>query len=489
MKNKKIIISCLTLIVFSVAMLMWVKASSNAASYYPLESYPDNGFSYFYKMKKDSVDVLFLGSSVGVNGFNTQEFYDQYGIRSYNLCSVQQPIPLSYCWLKEAVKYQHPKLVVLDSRFLYQWHPADILNGDAGAYHVALDKMRLSKDKIKSVTELSEIDPTIEPADFLFTVRHKHEIWKNLREKNIYFDAADSFNLKGYAPGDDVADSYDPFVPSNETDRKDFDPIMQSYMDKIVDLCNEKGIKLVLVTMIGNDMNDAMNNSLNEYANNHGIDHINLCNYEHFYAMAPDYPRESVTVHSNLGGSAAIARYFGKILQEQYDVPSVQDDQWEQSKAYYDILKENEALREITDTDEYLQTIANKRYAVFISSRLDANYGMNDSLRADLSGLGLATSWDENMDGQGYMAAITDEGIMEKVGVGITTSGVFRKGKSMFFMKVPTLDYESSCQIQIDRENYSLNRGGLNIVVYDMELNTVVDRVNIASWGDCSLSR
>ena len=47
-------------------------------------------FAGFYDLDKDSVDVLFLGSSHGVTSFCPQEVYNQYGITSYNLSSDQQ---------------------------------------------------------------------------------------------------------------------------------------------------------------------------------------------------------------------------------------------------------------------------------------------------------------------------------------------------------------------------------------------------------------
>ena len=53
-------------------------------------------FAGFYDLDKDSVDVLFLGSSHGVTSFCPQEVYNQYGITSYNLSSDQQGLCLLY---------------------------------------------------------------------------------------------------------------------------------------------------------------------------------------------------------------------------------------------------------------------------------------------------------------------------------------------------------------------------------------------------------
>ena len=73
----------------------------------------------FYKMKKNTIDVLFLGSSHTASGFNPQDLYNEYGIRGYNLGSNSQNLWVSYYWLREALQYQSPKVVVLDCYMLF----------------------------------------------------------------------------------------------------------------------------------------------------------------------------------------------------------------------------------------------------------------------------------------------------------------------------------------------------------------------------------
>lgn len=79
------------------------------------DSWPTTStYQGFYQMEKDSVDVLFLGSSCAAAGLNPQEFYDSYGIRSYNLGCEGQSLLTSYYWLEEALRFQSPKVVVLE---------------------------------------------------------------------------------------------------------------------------------------------------------------------------------------------------------------------------------------------------------------------------------------------------------------------------------------------------------------------------------------
>ena len=90
--------------------------------YYYMETWPTtNTYKDFYKLKRDSADVLFFGSSHTVATFDPQVIYDNYGITSYNLGCEQQSLVITYYWLREALKYQSPKAVVLDTYILHQY--------------------------------------------------------------------------------------------------------------------------------------------------------------------------------------------------------------------------------------------------------------------------------------------------------------------------------------------------------------------------------
>ena len=68
----------------------------------------------FYELPKDSVDLLFVGSSHAIVNFNVGKLYDDYGITSFVFGGAMQPMWNSYYALKEALKTQKPKLIVLE---------------------------------------------------------------------------------------------------------------------------------------------------------------------------------------------------------------------------------------------------------------------------------------------------------------------------------------------------------------------------------------
>lgn len=119
--NRKVFF-CVRLIVFLLVILLVIGGLNELLKpkYYYTEIWPTtNTYLDFYKLEKNSVDVLLFGSSHAVTAFNPQVLYDNYGITSYNLgCEQQSPL-ITYYWLREALKYQTPKVVIIDT---YTFH-------------------------------------------------------------------------------------------------------------------------------------------------------------------------------------------------------------------------------------------------------------------------------------------------------------------------------------------------------------------------------
>ena len=69
-----------------------------------------------YRQPKDSVDVLAVGTSLAYAGINTNVLWEEYGIAAYDLCSAEQPFWVSYYTIREALKTQHPKVILLDAK-------------------------------------------------------------------------------------------------------------------------------------------------------------------------------------------------------------------------------------------------------------------------------------------------------------------------------------------------------------------------------------
>lgn len=452
-----------------------------------------SSYNQFYKMDKNSVDVLFFGSSVAVNAFSPQEIYNNYGIRSYNLGSEQQSIFLSYYWLKEALRFQSPKTVVLDTRFLFELHPENPINTTEGLTRKCLDPMKLSPVKAEAISALCNIDSEQSKLSYYLTNIRFHTRWESLSEYDILNREVQTAELKGYSPIESYgADTFETYTPSGDFETVATPHIvMKEYLDKMAKLCEEEEISFILVSLPGNAMNDGVNNMLSSYAKEKKVDYYNLCETKMYNSIGATLPRESMIGHENLWGSIKMSQFIGKMLNKNYNIAAVEDYQYEETRDYYKHIIKNCELPHITDINEYLHTVNDENYTVFISVSGDASAGLTDAVKQSLLSLGLNNDLSGKY-GWSYLAVISKEaGIREETGMEkIVRQGNIRKGKSIYTVSsAGELSKNSVSSIIIDWTEYSKNLRGLNIVVYDNLLMKVIDTVCFNTSGDCTAVR
>lgn len=68
----------------------------------------------FYRQTSGTVDVLNLGNSHMFTNVNPAILWDEYGITAFNLGAGLQPLWNTYFYMDEALKYQTPKVIVVD---------------------------------------------------------------------------------------------------------------------------------------------------------------------------------------------------------------------------------------------------------------------------------------------------------------------------------------------------------------------------------------
>lgn len=450
-------------------------------------------YEQFYNMKENSIDVLFLGSSVVVNAFSPQEIYNNYGIRSYNLGSEQQSIFLSYFWLKEALRFQSPKVVVLDTRFLFELHPENPVNTAEGIARKSLDPMKWSPVKREAISELCAIDKEQSELSYYLTNLRFHSRWSELSELDILSNEYKDSPLKGFGPIATYGpDTYNTFTSNGDTQSQAAThKIMQIYMDKLTYLCEENGIALVLISLPGNSMNDSINNTLTAYAKQKGVDYYNFCETKTYNAVGATLPRENIIFHGNIWGAMKMSQYVGKMLRDTYSVAAVHDNQYEKTRDYYEHIINVCELTHITDINEYLQAIDDEQYTIFIVAREEATRGLTEQAIENLRALGLQ----QDLTGKyqwSYNAVVSPEnGVSEvlKEKQQVYMTGSIRNNQSIYALLSGGYLSGTGSSIVIDGVEYCKNKRGLNFVIYDNCLMKVVDQVTFDTFGTCEAIR
>lgn len=73
------------------------------------------GMEKFYEQEEGTVDVLILGPSLAFADINTATLWSEYGISAFHLGGSIQPMWNTYYYMKEALKYQRPKVMILEA--------------------------------------------------------------------------------------------------------------------------------------------------------------------------------------------------------------------------------------------------------------------------------------------------------------------------------------------------------------------------------------
>ena len=275
-----------------------------------------------YAEPRNAVDVLILGSSHTLNGVDAVRLGELCGVNANNFAQSGQVLPQTYYALREALRTQTPKLVVVDA---YKTVQDSLIDSPATMHHTA-DNMRPGLPKLQMVYDLL---PHGERAEYLFDVILYHTRWKELTD-------ADCAPPDVSAGGTQVLHgSYQPYEGWEVLSEDVTAPpaaVEIEYLDKIVALCREKGVEVLLIsvpftTPEEDDLNrQAVLNGMAGYAAENGLPYLNLmhCTDE----MGFDFRTDMADMyHVNEAGMAKVTDYLGAYLMEHYDFSVAPDRQ------------------------------------------------------------------------------------------------------------------------------------------------------------------
>lgn len=442
----------------------------------------------FYEMEKNTVDVLFLGSSHAASSFIPQELYNNYGITSYNLGCEQQNLITSYYWLKEALRFQQPKAVVLDCHFLFPYNVEEALNSAESCTRKALDYMKWSSVKREAVKTICALDEKQSIMSYYFPNVRYHTRWKGLEENDFsYAKRAQHFELKGYAPLSYFGgqENFSPLEVNASQKEGEMVSLMQQYLEKITALCEQEGISLVLVKIPAIQQTIARYHSIEKYAKSHNILFFDFNEKSLFEEINYHFHQDNQdNEHGNLWGAQKITNYVGAVLSENLIIEKKVNASWEDTKSYYEQIQKDCELPHISDIDTYLTALKEGSYCIFIAAKDECTANLKDTTMQKLKELGLKT----DLQGKyrySYLAVITEQGIEEQIGEEkIQYSASIRNALVPFDIESAGFTCGNTSSIKLNGREYSKNYRGLNIVVYNYETLKIVDTVCFDTFSE-----
>ena len=285
---------------------------------------PQVTYGGFYEQPENSTDVIFLGTSHCYNSFSPELLYKEYGINSYNLGSSMQSTALSYYWLKEALRYQNPSIVVFEVYNMIPYgysKPEDVMwNSREPQIRQAVDYMKWSSVKLECVKELCRRDKTMNLDSFVFPIIRYHDRWEELREEDYNLRYLDGLRIhKGYKLVTEQVGNveYKALNLDNSVIIEETDFLITEYVDAIVELCVENDIKLIFVRTPYVGASETEYLQIREYARQNNIDYYDLNVEEIYTKIGYDISTDNFdTSHANFSGAAKITSFIGEIISD-----------------------------------------------------------------------------------------------------------------------------------------------------------------------------
>ena len=292
----------------------------------------------FYQEPKDSLDVLFIGTSAVAHGVSPMEIWQEYGIPSYSLAIEQQAPITSYYLLKEALKYQNLKIVVLGSSYFFE-----NINYDDRAHVLrkTLDYMPLSPLKIQEIAEIVANSEKQTFLNYLFPLSNYHTRWESLNASD-FRKVTEEYSYKGADVCYEVVPCEFPvnFMQPGDNEIIELNEIGRSYLERIIQLCKDQNTELVLIAMPRPSWSYEKNHSISEIATQFHIPFIDYNLAENREAISFDEQIDYYdSGHLNAYGAEKISAHLGSFLIDTFDLDDRRDDpnyaKWFDDLEYY----------------------------------------------------------------------------------------------------------------------------------------------------------
>lgn len=192
-----------------------------------------------YDEPENTLDVIFVGESSVYKGVSPMKIWEKYKITSYDYAASGAKLYNNYYSIKEALKYQKPKVIVLNTDQLFHDEPFK-----EGYKRLLYDATRLNINKLEAISDPVQGNTRGEQISFVFPILRYHSRWSELGEEDFIKEKGKyeyifkgQWVVKGIKAYD--GKKLDKFQNLNEDEVK--------YFEKIARYCKDNNVELLAV--------------------------------------------------------------------------------------------------------------------------------------------------------------------------------------------------------------------------------------------------
>jgi hypothetical protein len=427
----------------------------------------------FYEQEDNTVDVLILGSSHAYQSFNTGVLWEDYGLASYVLSGSAQPMWNTYYYLKEALKTQSPKLIVLEG---YMTIDEEEYSKDEYIIKNTYG-LKWTKDKIDAITISA---PQERRSEFLLEYIQYHNRYSSLSDADFLKNQGNPMYeaWKGFSGNMSINVSENPDTSGVEK-REALSDKTELYYRKTIELAQEQDIPILVVISpyAGITKKDAAYfNAAQDIAGEYDVPFVN-CNL--FYQdLGIDFVTDAAdSSHLNSTGNVKFSTFVGEYIAEHYDIPDRRGDtryqSWQDDADYIQELTQNQKLTQADDINSFAEEMQDAHYLYFVSVDGYCTTG-DENIAVLLDALRIANHNEAGLwytDSNGvvwYCGNEQGELYLEIDGQDIGIQRIYDESSYCYESVVSVGDARIDCRKVTN---------GVNIVVYNTMTKSVVDSV------------
>lgn len=298
----------------------------------------------YYQEEKD-FDVIFVGDCEVYENFSPIVLWQDYGINSYIRGSAEQYIWQSYYILEDTLRYETPKAVVFNIQSL------QFEKSQNEAYNrMTLEGMKWSSSKVDAI--YASMKPEEQFLDYVFPVLRYHSRWSELTAADIrYMFDTKKVSHNGYYMRVDVKPAVN--VPGGRIlGDYSFSENAWKYLDKMRELCQEKGIRLILIKApsLYPYWYPEWEEQVEEYARKYDLTYLNFLELTEEVGIDYNTDTYDAGLHMNLSGAEKLSVYLGRFLREEAGLEDRRGEErlqeiWKDKIAAYEAEKEEQYIR------------------------------------------------------------------------------------------------------------------------------------------------
>lgn len=339
--------------IFSLAIAVFLFISISEIFLFRSNKADDLRIEGFRLEERNSLDVVFLGSSEIFTSFSPPYAWQLQKITSYPYGVSGGPVTYWITMLEDILSRQDPQLIVVETNGAV--YDAESLHGNAPLHYI-LDYMPVNTNKLQALDSLVTEETDGKEA-FLFPIIKYHSCWNDPDTLRSNFNNIRDQRLRGHTMlrgiwvSNSIAAPDAPLRDLKEDNSKlPLDEEAERALREFLDYCRIKKLP-VLFTCFPHQVtreddriyrNFQKTNTIEEIVEEYGFPYLNMELLVQKIGLDPayDYYNEG---HLNIYGQRKFTEFFSQYLVEECGVTpgnhtQAQKESWDESAEYYSRL-------------------------------------------------------------------------------------------------------------------------------------------------------